>query len=570
MAIDHLSTTDMQGNGGATPPEKNYDPQSEMVAGHQGRLIDEAVIHAENEDKMTPYLVLVIASAALGGFLYGYDTGVVGVALPYVGDQLGHALSSAEQEIATAATTIGAILGAAILGFFADKWGRKWCLLISDLFFTAGAIVIATSFSLGQLIAGRLILGVGVGGAAVICPLYITELAPTAVRGRCVGTNGFFIPFGQTVSVAIGAGLKNVPHNWRILFGLGVVPSLLQLCLMHKLPESPRVLILRGQDDKAREVLKTIYRYATPEVIELKLEVVRAHVEATTVLERTTTFGQRAKKLWTHGPYRRSILVVCMIQVFGQFTGYNTLLYYAGELFGLLGLSNASVGGLIPSITNTFFLLVGMIFVDRIGRRGLLMKFGPLMIVGLLWCLIAFYFMCKETGGFLVAGFSYAQRDVGLVIAGIVVFVMGFGSTYAHLCWYQSEYLALEIRAIGSAISTTASFTANLVVAVTFLSELETLTPSGTYGLYLGFVIIGYVLAYFFYPETKGLSIDEAFSLFNEGFGVKKSVEMRKEKAEAQRRYNEEGGEAGRTGGVGYLGGKPETSHIERANPVAV
>lgn len=435
-------------------------------------LVDENLIIAENEDKMTPYLCFLIASAALGGFLYGYDTGVVGVALPYVGSQLtGKPLTYGQQEITTAATTIGSIFGAAILGFFADKWGRKPCLLISDLFFTAGAIIIASSFSLGQVIAGRLILGVGVGGAAVICPLYITELAPTAARGRCVGTNGFCIPFGQTVSVAIGAGMQHVPHNWRILFGLGVIPSILQLCLMHFLPESPRVLILRGQDDKAREVLKKIYSTASPEIIELKLKIVKNHVEATTVLQKSTTFWERSKKLWTNKSYRRSIFTVSFIQVFGQFTGYNTLLYYAGTLFGLLGLSNPAVGGLIPSITNTFFLLCGMVMVDRIGRRGLLMKFGPIMVVGLTWCLVSFYFMCKPTGGFLVEGYTYPQKEVVLVIAGIVIFVVGFGSTYAHLCWYQSEYLALEIRAAGSAISTTASFSANLIVAVTFLTE---------------------------------------------------------------------------------------------------
>lgn len=254
--------------------------------------------------------------------MYGYDTGVVGVALPYVGTQLtGKALTYTQQEIATAATTIGSIFGAAILGLFADKWGRKPCLLVSDLFFTVGAVIIASSFSLGQLIAGRLILGVGVGGAAVICPLYITELAPTAARGRCVGTNGFCIPFGQTVAVAIGAGMQHVPHNWRILFGLGVVPSLIQLCLMHFMPESPRVLILRGQDDKAREVLRKIYAYASPEIIELKLKIVKDHVYATTQLQRSTTFWQRSKKLWVHKPYRRSIFTVSFIQVFGQFTG---------------------------------------------------------------------------------------------------------------------------------------------------------------------------------------------------------------------------------------------------------
>jgi SP family myo-inositol transporter-like MFS transporter 13 len=301
--------------------------------------------------------------------------------------------------------------------------------------------------------------------------------------------------------------------------GLGVVPSLVQLALFHRLPESPRVLILRGEDERARAVLSKIYSTAGPEVIELKLQVIKNHIELTTRLQRTSTFKERTGKLWTHKPYRRSIFTVCLIQVFGQFTGYNTLLYYAGDLFGLLGLENAAIGGLIPSITNTFFLLCGMVMVDRIGRRGLLMKLGPIMVVGLLWCLISFYcecsgivprvvgsqraVMCKPTGGFLVTGFAYSQTLVGMVIAGIVIFCVGFGSTYAHLCWYQSEYLALEIRAVGSAISTTASFSANLVVAVTFLSELETLTPAGTYGLYLGFIIIGLVLAYYCYPETS-------------------------------------------------------------------
>lgn len=254
---------------------------------------------------------------------------------------------------------------------------------------------------------------------------------------------------------------------------------------------------------QAKAVLQRIYPFATDSIIDLKLQVMKHHIEASTALERSTTFRERITKLWKHKPYRRSIFTVCLIQVFGQFTGYNTLLYYAGDLFGLLGLSNPSVGGLIPSITNTFFLLCGMIMVDRIGRRGLLMKLGPVMVVGLLWCLVAFYFLCKPTGGFLEKGYDYPQLNVGLVIAGIVIFVVGFGSTYAHLCWYQSEYLALEIRAAGSAISTTASFSANLVVAVTFLTELENLTPAGTYGLYLGFVIIGLILAYFCYPETS-------------------------------------------------------------------
>lgn len=127
---------------------------------------------------------------------------------------------------------------------------------------------------------------------------------------------------------------------------------------MHRLPESPRVLVLRGQDEKAREVLQTIYQFATPEVIELKLTIIKNTIAASNDWKKKkATIGQRAKILWTHKPYRRSIFTVSLIQVFGQFTGFNTLLYYAGNLFGLLGLSNPSLGGLIPSITNTFCLV---------------------------------------------------------------------------------------------------------------------------------------------------------------------------------------------------------------------
>lgn len=126
---------------------------------------------------------------------------------------------------------------------------------------------------------------------------------------------------------------------------------------MHRLPESPRVLVLRGQDDKAREVLQTIYKFATPEVIELKLTLIKNTIAASTDWKKNATLPQRVKILWNHKPYRRSIFTVSMVQVFGQFTGFNTLLYYAGTLFGLLGLSNPSVGGLIPSLTNTFCLV---------------------------------------------------------------------------------------------------------------------------------------------------------------------------------------------------------------------
>ncbi|WVF67232.1 hypothetical protein IAT40_001980 [Kwoniella sp. CBS 6097] len=433
-----------------------YDPEHADFSLH---LIDEDLVRAENEDKLTGFLCFLIGASALAGFLFGYDTAVVGVALPLVGTDLGHELTNSEQEITTAATTIGAIFGSAILGVMADKLGRKWCMFIADAFFL------------------------------------------------------------QTVAAAIGAGCQEVKHGWRVLFALGVIPSMVQLTLMHWLPESPRVLILRGKSEEARSVLQRIYSDALHAQIDFKLRVAEEYVEATTKLQREKTTWQRAKILWTTKAYQRSIISVSGVQAFGLLCGYNTLLYYAGTLFGLLGLSNPAVGALIPSGVNALFLLIGMSLVDKVGQRGLAVYGVPIIFAGYAWCIAAFYYLCKPTGGILDTEHVYDTKNVGVVISGIVLFVLGFGSTYAHLSWYQSEYLALEIRAAGSAIATTCNWVASLIVSVSYLSQLQTLTPAGTYSYYLCLVVVGYIFVIFCYPESNS-------------YGIRKADAMRRQKQE--------------------------------------
>ncbi|KIR39940.1 MFS transporter, SP family, solute carrier family 2 (myo-inositol transporter), member 13 [Cryptococcus deuterogattii 99/473] len=495
--------------------------ESPSPSGFGGHLIDENLVQVEGEDKVTWYLCFLISASAIAGFLFGYDTGVVGVALPLVGTDLGGSeLNSSQQEIITAGTTIGAIFGSAILGGWGDRLGRKMAILISDVFFTVGAVLIASSYSVAQIIVGRIVLGIGVGGAAVIAPLFITETAPTAVRGRCIGVNAFFIPFGQLVADSIGAGVQNMHGGWRLLFALGAVPSIIQLLLFHYLPESPRILILKGNMDRARTVFQRIYPTATREMIDYKFRVAQEYVAATTALQSGTTFWERMKKVWKTGSYRRSIIAVSVLQAAGQLCGFNTLLYYAGTLFSLLGLSNPALGGLIPAGTNAVFVLIGMSTVDKIGRRGLLL-----------------IDMCKPTGGFLDTAYSYNTTNVGVVIGGIVFYVAGFGLTYSHLVWYQAEYLALEVRSMGSGVATACCWIANLVVSVSYLSELETMTPSGTYGFYLGISVVAFVFIVFCFPETKQLSIDETSLLFENDWGVKRSAQMRKERHETQKRF---------------------------------
>ncbi|WVQ78915.1 hypothetical protein IAT38_001006 [Cryptococcus sp. DSM 104549] len=508
--------------------------------GFGGHLVDENLVRVEGEDKLTWYLTFLITAAAFSGFLFGYDTGVVGVALPLVGNDLtGTALTYSQQEIITAGTTIGAIFGSSILGGWGDRLGRKNAILISDVFFTVGAVLIASAYSVPQMIVGRIVLGVGVGGASAVAPLFIAETAPTAMRGRCMGANAFFIPVGQLVSSAIGTGVQTTTHGWRILFALGVIPSIVQLGLFHWLPESPRILILRGKIEEARVVFSRIYPTATADMIDYKLRVAEEYVTATTVLQKNTTFLERTKVVFTTGSYRRSIIVVCAVQAFGQLNGFNSLMYYSGTLFSLLGISNPALGALIPAGVNAFCVFVGFSVSDKVGRRGLFKYMLPVLLAGLVWSIVAFWNLCKPTGGFLDTSYAYPTRDVGIVIGGIVIFVAGFGSTYSHLVWYQSEFLALEVRSVGSGMASTCCWLANLVVSVTYLTQLETLTPSGTYGLYLGFSVVGYIFVMLCYPETKQLSIEETTILFEEDWGIKRSEQMRKERDDAKRRFQD-------------------------------
>jgi SP family myo-inositol transporter-like MFS transporter 13 len=154
-------------------------------------------------------------------------------------------------------------------------------------------------------------------------------------------------------------------------------------------------------------------------------------------------------------------------------TGYNSLLYYAGQIFGLLNFENPSAAGLIISGGNALFVLIGMSIVDKVGRRRLILVAVPFLIVGQVWAAVAFHYLTKGTGGKLVAGTDYNPTVAGLLLGAIVMFVIFFGISLSHIIWYQSEFLALEIRAAGSALATCSCWLANLVIAVSYLSLME-------------------------------------------------------------------------------------------------
>jgi len=200
-------------------------------------------VDPENDiDNIVSWFVWLVAiTASIAGSLFGYDTGIISAVLVYLGTSLNHrAVSSDDKELITSLCSAGAFVGAIIAGLTADKYGRKGAIYVGCALFTIGAILQAASYSLAQMAVGRLVVGFGVGSAAMVVPLYIAEIAPTKVRGRLIGLNNMSITGGQVISYGIGAAFAHVDNGWRYMVGLGAVPAIILACLLPFCPESPR------------------------------------------------------------------------------------------------------------------------------------------------------------------------------------------------------------------------------------------------------------------------------------------------------------------------------------------
>ena len=225
--------------------------------------------------------------------------------------------------------------------------------------------------------AGRLIVGFGVGSAAMVVPLYIAEIAPSKVRGRMIGLNNMSITGGQVISYGIGAAFAHVPHGWRYMVGLGGVPAIMLACLLPFCPESPRQLIYHGKLQQAEAVLQKIYASATPEQVRAKTALIAAACEEAKEIAGTATRWEKVKMLHTNPANFRALVCACGLMVISQMSGFNTLMYYSSTLFALVGFSNPVAVGLVVAGTNFVMTWVNMMMVDPFGRRRLLICTFP-------------------------------------------------------------------------------------------------------------------------------------------------------------------------------------------------
>ncbi|KAK5616670.1 hypothetical protein CRENBAI_001835 [Crenichthys baileyi] len=361
------------------------DGERSLIGPPSGRARDSLL----DQDVSSPFFVYLLAFfSALGGFLFGYDTGVVSGAMLLLKKEM-H-LSVLWQELLVS-STVGAAALSALSGGFLNGWlGRRICILIASFIFCGGGIILSVAQNKVVLLVGRITVGLGIGIASMTVPVYIAEVSPPHLRGQLVTINSLFITGGQFIaSVVDGAFSYLSQDGWRYMLGLSVLPAVLQFIGFIFLPESPRWLLQKGRSQEARQVLG---RVRGNQNIEEEYDTIRASIEEEG--KEAGSGGVVILRILSYGPTRRALIVGCGLQMFQQLSGINTVMYYSATILQMAGVREDKQAiwlAAATSATNFVFTLVGVWLVERVGRRKLTL--GSLLGTGLSLTLLAVGFL---------------------------------------------------------------------------------------------------------------------------------------------------------------------------------
>ena len=446
------------------------------------------------------FLLSVSSVAALGGFLFGYDTAVISGTIPLVKVKFG--LSAVWEGWFVSSALVGCIAGVSVAGVLSDKFGRKKTLLLSALLFCISAIGCAGAPTYTILILYRFLGGIGVGVASMVSPLYISEISPPHIRGRMVTLYQFAITIGILSAYFINALLLGLSSNpvttggagmmnriiyeevWRGMFGSETLPAMIFFLLLLFIPESPRWLTIRGKESVAEQILGKIAggAVAKREISEIK---------------ETITMEKEPLKQFLHPGLRLALILGVSIAVLSQLSGINAIIYYGPRILNDAGfkLGDALGGQVVIGIVNVLFTLIAIWKIDKLGRRKLLI-FGATGAM-LSHLVIGFLFFNSLTGGYLLLIF-------------ILFFIACFAFSYGPVTWViLSEIYPTRIRGRAMAIATLSLWAANAVLGQLVPWLLENIKPFGTFWMFAFFCLPIILIAWKVLPETKGKSLEE-------------------------------------------------------------
>jgi sugar porter (SP) family MFS transporter len=439
------------------------------------------------EQHVDKAVVVTSAITALGGLLFGYDTGVVSGALLFLHNDFG-AITSFQKELVTSLLLVGAAIGAAGAGRLAGRIGRRPLILATAATFVVGVLGAALSPDYAFLLAMRVVIGLAVGSASMTVPLYIGELAPARYRGALVSFNQLAITSGILVSFLTDYWLSS-SQNWRLMFGLAAIPAALLFAGTLFQPESPHWLISQERITEARHIL-TRYRHGD-EDIEAEINDVRS------------LSGQKGRLADLLEPKVRKLVTVGeAVAVFQQVTGINTVIYYAPTLLQNAGFGNSSalLANVGNGIVNVGMTLVAIRVIDKAGRRPLLIFGTAGMAVALAVVAIVFF----------VGGDHLHGAGAVVAIVALAVYTGSFAIGLGPVFWLLiSELYPQRVRGAAMSVATIANWAANFVVTISFLTLLNAITNGGTFLLFAFLTVVAMVYFIREVPETKGRTLQD-------------------------------------------------------------
>lgn len=465
------------------------------------------VIPIENNLKKisSNYALLVSVIVAFGGFLFGFDTAIISGALPLVKNQF--SLNTAMEGWFVSAALVGCITGVSFSGYLSDRFGRKQILLLSAFLFIASSVGCMLPSDIEVLIAFRLLGGIGIGIASMLVPLYISEFAPLHIRGSLVSfyqlaitigivvayfSNAYLLGFQQNENMQGFLNLILVKETWRAMLGINLVPAIIFFILLFFVPQTPRWLVRKGYINEAFSILKKV----TSEK--------EAKEEITAIQQSFNTVSPGMKILLLPG-YSKALLIGVLLPFLGQFSGINAIIYYGPKILnqGGLTLSRSFDGQVTIGIVNVLSTFLAIRYVDKLGRRPLLLFGTAGIIVALVIASVLFYLQ-------LTAGFA--------VIITILFFIFCYAFSLGPVQWViMSEIYPNQIRGKAMTVATMSLWVAAAIVAQIFPWMLETIGAAGAFLFFAACSVGTIILTLKAIPETKNKSLEEIEAFWKKG-----------------------------------------------------
>ena len=450
------------------------------------------------------YLVFLSVVAALGGFLFGYDTAVISGTIAQVTEQFG--LDALQQGWYVGCALIGSIIGVLFAGILSDKFGRKSTMILSAILFSTSAIGCAVSTDFNQLVIYRIIGGVGIGVVSIISPLYISEVAVAQYRGRLVSLYQLAVTIGFLGAYLVnyqllGYSMSNpdvstgwwnlvfVSEVWRGMLGMETLPAIMFFIIIFFIPESPRWLILKGREEKATNILERIYTSSKEALFQL--------TETKSVL---SSESKSEWKLLLQPGIRKAVIIGVCIAVLGQFMGVNAVLYYGPSIFENAGLSGGDslFYQVLVGLVNTLTTVLALVIIDKVGRKKLVYYGVSGMVISLV--LIATYFIYGESWGissiFLLIFFLFYVFCCAVSICAVVFVLL-------------SEMYPTRVRGLAMSIAGFALWIGTYLIGQLTPWMLQNLTPAGTFILFAIMCVPYMLIVWKLVPETTGKSLEE-------------------------------------------------------------